>query len=114
MDTTAGSDDLRDAVGTVQVTPLADVVRVTLTGDIDGQLDDELTAALATVIGLALPVMVDARQVTFMDSAGATFLARLYMRTPMTVAASRPVQFLLRVLAMDDVISATDPPPSTP
>ena len=89
----------------MQVVPFPDAVRVTLAGEIDGELVDDLAAALAVIGALGLPVMVDARAVTFVDSAGGTFLSRLYLRGPVTVVASRSVQFLLRVLGLDDMLS---------
>ncbi|MFS0700528.1 STAS domain-containing protein [Cellulomonas sp. 179-A 4D5 NHS] len=85
-----------------------DAVRVVLAGDIDTALVDALDAATAVVEEHRLPVMVDATAVTFMDSRGARFLSRCYVRGPMTVAASPPVRFLLTVLAMDDVLTGAD------
>ncbi|WP_258723466.1 STAS domain-containing protein [Cellulomonas sp. NS3] len=96
-------------IGFVRVVPTADAVLVTLTGEIDGELGDALDAAAQTVRDLALPVMVDATAVTFMDSTGAWFLSRCCTLVPIVVRASPQVRFLLKVLAMDDVL-APDPP----
>ena len=99
-----GPNDIGNRVGTVQVAVEADQVRITLAGDIDIELDDELDIAALEVHRHALPVVIDATGVTFMDSAGARLIARCHMHGPVKVAASPAVRFLLQVLAMDDLL----------
>ncbi|MEG3616564.1 STAS domain-containing protein [Isoptericola haloaureus] len=50
---------------------------VTLWGEIDIALRDEASAALAGAFQRDLPVVVDASEVTFLDSAGIAFLVQL-------------------------------------
>jgi anti-anti-sigma factor len=95
-------------VGTVRVLASTDAVHVTLAGEIDVDPAGELDEAARTVCEHTLPVLVDATDVTFMDSTGVRFLARCYGHGPLTVTASPAVRFLLGVLAMDDVLRRPD------
>ncbi|WP_146927187.1 STAS domain-containing protein [Cellulomonas xylanilytica] len=95
--------------GTVHVTVTDVAVQVTLTGDIDVDLTDELDEAGRTAREHRLPIFVDAVGVSFMDSAGARFIGRCYGHGPLTVAASPPVRLLLKILAMDDVLTPREP-----
>jgi anti-anti-sigma factor len=95
--------------GTVHVSVDVAAVRVLLAGDIDAELDDELDEAVRIVRDNALPVVVDAARVRFMDSAGARFIGRCYAHSSVTVAASPQVRLLLQVLAMDDVLTGQEP-----
>jgi anti-anti-sigma regulatory factor len=97
-------------VGTVQVAVSADAVLVTLSGAIDSALTDDLEDVDRTLREHALPVMIDATAVTFMDSTGAQLISRCHTRGPLTVAASPPVRFLLTVLGLEDVVT----PPRSP
>ncbi|WP_432488688.1 STAS domain-containing protein [Kineococcus sp. SYSU DK018] len=63
--------------------------RVLLSGEVDATLGAELSTACAAVLARDLPVVVDVRDVAFMDSTGVGFLARLASRT------SRPPVVLL-------------------
>ena len=92
-------------VGTVHVLATAEAVRITLTGEIDADLGDELDAAARAMHAYGLPVRVDATEVTFMDSTGVRLIARCYANGPVTVAASPSVRFVLEILAMDDVLA---------
>jgi len=92
-------------VGTVRVAVTSDAVRITLSGEIDVLLDDELDDAARAVREHQLPVEVDATAVTFMDSTGVRFIGRCYGQGALTVAASPIVRFLLEILAMDDVLA---------
>ncbi|MFS0701837.1 STAS domain-containing protein [Cellulomonas sp. 179-A 4D5 NHS] len=68
----------------VHVTPSG--VRIELRGEIDTVLSDDLDVAVQRVREHAMPVTVDASEVTFIDSTGASFFARL-VRLPNAVAA---------------------------
>lgn len=95
---------LHGAAGTVHIGVATGEVRVVLSGEIDIQLGDELDGAALVVRKHALPVEIDAKDVTFMDSTGARFIARCSVHGPVKVVASPPVRFLLQVLAMDDLL----------
>ncbi|WP_432560901.1 STAS domain-containing protein [Kineococcus sp. SYSU DK003] len=88
----------------------------------DGEIDDELRLDLddaAAEVGRrhrrdAVPVHVDATGVTFMDSTGAAFLARLAVAVRparVTVHPSQPVAFLMDLTRLADVL---DVAPGTP
>ncbi len=94
-----------DREGTVHVLATAEAVQITLTGEIDADLGDELDAAASAVQAYRLPVRIDATEVTFMDSTGVRLIARCYANGPVTVAASPTVRFLLEILAMDDLLA---------
>ena len=94
-----------DGVGTVHVLATADDVQITLTGEIDAELGEELDAAARAVHASGLPVRIDATGVTFMDSTGVRLIARCYANGPVTVTASPTVRFVLEILAMDDVLA---------
>lgn len=86
--------------GTVQVVLGADVTRVVLTGEIDAELAPDLLEAADVALAAALPVEVDSHLVTFMDSSGVAFLARLASRAPQRVRLLDPpdlVGFLIEV-----------------
>ncbi|KQY24677.1 hypothetical protein ASD16_03985 [Cellulomonas sp. Root485] len=95
-----------DRVGTVRVLATAEAVEITLTGEVDAELGEELDAAARVVHEYGLPVRMDATDVTFMDSTGVRLIARCYANGPVTVTASPTVRFLLEILAMDDVLAA--------
>ena len=97
-----------EPVGTVRVVVAFDAARVTLAGAIDIALDSELDDAARAVRDCRLPVIVDATSVTFMDAAGARFIARCYGHGPLTMATSPTVRSLLHFLAMDDVLAGCD------
>ena len=94
-----------DRVGTVHVLATAEAVQITLAGEIDADLGEELDAAARAVLAHGLPVGMDATEVTFMDSSGARLIARCYANGPVTVTASPAVRFLLEILAMGDVLA---------
>ncbi|NAZ85802.1 STAS domain-containing protein [Kineococcus indalonis] len=74
-----------------RVVVIADVdeTRVLLSGEVDATLSAELSTACAAVLARQRPVVVDVRDVAFMDSTGVGFLARLASR-----AAHQPVVLL--------------------
>ncbi|MFS0699547.1 STAS domain-containing protein [Cellulomonas sp. 179-A 4D5 NHS] len=94
-------------IGMVQVAVGPDAVLVTLTGEIDTELAEDLDDAARMVRELGLPVMVDALGVTFIDSNGARFMSRCFIYGPLTVAASPAARFLLLVLGMDEVLTGS-------
>jgi anti-sigma B factor antagonist len=89
--------------GGVHVLTTDDHVRVVLAGDVDAALAPELLEAAAEVVASGLPVQVDTRNVTFMDSSGVAFLARLAggsATRPVVLDPPDHVQFLLEITAI--------------
>lgn len=81
--------------------------RLVLSGEIDVAVTEELTEAVTEAESAGLPVDVDARHVTFMDSSGIALLARLATRTPGRLTLIQPpdvVQFLLDVTKIGDLV----------
>ena len=88
--------------------------RVVLTGEIDADLGAELLEASADAEEAGLPVEVDVQHVTFMDSTGVAFLARLASRSPRTLVLIRPpalVRFLIDVTSIRQVLRVVDEDP---
>ena len=93
--------------GAVQVLVVADTVRVVLSGDVDSDLGDDLREAAAEAESAGLPIEVDSHHVTFMDSAGVAFLARLSTRSRHRVRVLRvppTVRFLLEVTRIGELV----------
>src|SRR3954470_8216468 len=53
-------------------------VVVTLTGEVDAALRSDASRARAATLAAGLPVLVDATDVTFLDSSGVAFLLQLH------------------------------------
>ncbi|MFZ5870192.1 MAG: STAS domain-containing protein [Actinomycetota bacterium] len=88
--------------------------RVVLTGEIDAELGPDLIEAAADAEDAGRPVEVDAQHVTFMDSTGVAFLARLASRCTGRLVLIRPpelVQFLIDVTAIREVLDVVDTDP---
>ncbi len=99
--------------GAVQVLVGTQAVRIVLSGDVDSDLGDDLMEATAEAERHDdLPIEVDAHHVTFMDSAGVAFLARLSIRSKHRVTLLRvppTVKFLLDVTRIGELVDvATD------
>jgi anti-sigma B factor antagonist len=94
--------------GTAVLEDREESLLVRLEGEIDDELRPELDDLAREVAGRGRhPVRVDATAVTFMDSAGAAFLARLAVAVRparLTVQASQPVGFLLELTRLSDVV----------
>jgi anti-anti-sigma factor len=108
-----GDDDLvlppppSPEVGSVHVILDPDVVHVVLSGEIDASSAPDLTAAATEALAAALPVDVDCRSVTFMDSTGIGFLARLAARSQHRVRLLHPpdmVRFLLETVRISSLV----------
>ncbi len=102
--------------GSVIVTFEGATTRIVLSGEIDAELGPELLEAADDALSGELPVEVDSRLVTFMDSTGVAFLARLASRAPRRVVLLDPpelVRFLIdttRVSTLLDVVHRDAPP----
>ena len=106
-DTGAGEPAAPSEPGAVQVLVGVDRVRIVLSGDVDSDLGDDLVEAAAEAERHDLPVEVDAHHVTFMDSAGVAFLARLSIRSKHRVRLLRvppTVKFLLEVTRIGELV----------
>jgi len=88
--------------------------RVVLSGEIDADIGAELGEAISDAEGSGLPVEIDAHHVTFMDSSGVAFLARLASRSPHRVRVLRApptVRFLLEVTRIGELLEIVDVDP---
>ncbi len=93
--------------GAVQVLVGEERVRIVLSGDVDSDLGDDLVEAATEAERHDLPIEVDAHHVTFMDSAGVAFLARLSIRSKHRVRLLRvppTVKFLLEVTRIGELV----------
>jgi anti-sigma B factor antagonist len=102
--------------GSVHVILSPDRTRIVLSGEIDADLGADLTEATADAEQAGVPIEVDAHHVTFMDSSGVAFLARLAVRTPHRVRLLHvppTVQFLLEVTRIGDLLDVVDDTPPT-
>lgn len=108
---------MSEPIGSVTVRTSPTRSRLVLAGEVDMSLADELSAAVDTVLALGLPVDVDVRQVTFIDSSGLSKLVRLA-----TSAVSHPrlieppdfMTFLLEVTRVHEVMDVVDKDPGFP
>lgn len=85
--------------------------RLVLAGEIDAKIVGDLQNAISEAEGSRLPVEIDAHHVTFMDSSGVAFLARLASRSPHKVRVLRApptVRFLLEVTRIGDLLEIVD------
>ncbi|MCK0117670.1 anti-anti-sigma factor [Isoptericola halotolerans] len=88
--------------------------RVVLSGEIDADVSAELGEAISDAEASGLPVELDAHHVTFMDSSGVAFLARLASRSPHKVRVLRApptVRFLLEVTRIGELLEIVDEDP---
>ncbi len=85
--------------------------RIVLSGEIDADIGPELSEATAEAEATGLPVEIDAHHITFMDSSGVAFLARLASRMPQKVRILRApptVKFLLEVTRIGELLEIVD------
>lgn len=103
--------------GSVHVIATPTRTRVVLCGEIDAAIGPDLADAASDAEAACLPVDVDARRVTFMDSSGFTLLARLATRSPGRLRIIRPpevVRFLLDVTHLGALVDVVDTDPAGP
>ncbi len=114
---TDAQDDIAPELGdpaSVHVLVGASRSRVVLSGEIDADIGSELSEAIADAEDSGLPVEIDAHHVTFMDSSGVAFLARLASRSPHRVRVLRApptVRFLLEVTRIGELLDIIDEDP---
>jgi anti-anti-sigma factor len=114
----AGGDALPAArpadPGSVHVILGGRKTRVVLTGEIDAELGPDLIEAAADAEDAGRPVEVDVQHVSFMDSTGVAFLARLASRCVGDLVLIKPpelVQFLIDVTSIREVLTVVDEDP---
>ena len=97
----------------VHVIVMRDRTRIVVSGEIDADLASELQEATADAEATGLPIEVDAQHVTFMDSSGIAFLARLASRSAERVRvlhAPETVRFLLEVTRIGELLDLVEQP----
>jgi anti-anti-sigma factor len=97
--------------GAVHVIVGTDATRIVLSGEVDADLGAELQEATAEAEQVGLPIEVDAHHVTFMDSSGVAFLARLSIRSQHRVRMIRVpphVKFLLDVTRIGELVDVIE------
>ncbi|WP_028050462.1 STAS domain-containing protein [Cellulomonas sp. URHD0024] len=97
--------------GAVHVIVGTESTRIVLSGEVDADLGAELQEATAEAEQVGLPIEVDAHHVTFMDSSGVAFLARLSIRSQHRVRMIRVpphVKFLLDVTRIGELLDVVE------
>lgn len=95
----------------VHVLVTGERTRIVISGEIDADLTPDLLEATADAEMTGLPIEVDAQHVTFMDSSGIAFLARLASRGGERVRilrAPEAVRFLLEVTRIGELLELVD------
>jgi anti-anti-sigma factor len=95
--------------GNVQVSLRGDVSVVTLAGEVDVGLSKALDDACSAVLQRDRPVRVDAGRLTFIDSSGLNFLARLIQaepggKPPKVIGASPVVRETIHLVGLADLV----------
>lgn len=88
--------------------------RLVLSGEVDVSLTQELTEAAGEAQRRGLPVEIDVRNVTFMDSSAMAMLARLAYQVPERMTVIQPpdvVRFLLDVTALHELVDVVEEDP---
>lgn len=97
--------------GSVHVIVHPDRTQVVLVGEVDADLAADLQEATSDAEGTGLPIEIDAGQVTFMDSSGIAFLARIATRSAHPVRirnAPETVRFLLEVTRIGELLEVVE------
>ena len=97
--------------GSVHILLEDESTTIVLAGEIDADMAAELQEATSAAEAAGKPVVVDAHHVTFMDSSGVAFLARLAIRTPARVKLVNvppTVRFLLDVTRIGDLLDVIE------
>lgn len=95
----------------VHVIVMTDRTRIVLSGEIDADIAPDLQEAAGDAEAIGLPIEVDAQHVTFMDSSGIAFLARVASRSAERVRvlhAPDTLRFLLEVTRIGELLDLVD------
>lgn len=95
----------------VHVIVTGERTRIVISGEIDADLAPDLLEAATDAEMTGLPIEVDAQYVTFMDSSGIAFLARLASRSAERIRVLRApdtVRFLLEVTRIGELLELVD------
>ena len=102
--------------GSVHVIVGSERTRIVLSGDIDADVAPDLQEATAEAERARLPIEVDCHHVSFMDSSGVAFLARLSTRSAERIRLVRvppTVRFLLEVTRIGELLDIVDGDPGS-
>ncbi|WP_418605264.1 STAS domain-containing protein [Georgenia sp. SUBG003] len=108
---------MSEPIGSVTVRTSPTRSRLVLSGEVDMSLAEELSAAVDNVLAVGLPVDVDVRDVTFLDSSGLSKIVRLATSSTTRTRLIEPpdfVLFLLEVTRMDEVLDVVENDPGFP
>ena len=108
----AGHTPQRSEPASVHVIVEADHTCIVLSGEVDADLAADLREATIDAEATGLPIQVDAHHVTFMDSSGIAFLARIATRSAervRVIGAPEPVRFLLEVTRIGELLDVVPP-----
>lgn len=109
-----GNEIVENEPGSVHLIVGAAWTRIVLSGEIDANLTAEFNEAMTDAEAAGLPIEVDAHHVTFMDSSGVAFLARLTTRSPHRIRVLRApatMRFLLDVTRIGELLDILDEDP---
>ncbi len=112
-----GIADTPSEPASVHVIVMHDRTRIVVSGEVDADLSGDLQEATSDAEATGLPIEVDAQHVTFMDSSGIAFLARLASRSAERVRvlhAPDTVRFLLEVTKIGELLDLVDDPEDGP
>jgi anti-anti-sigma factor len=90
---------------------------VVLSGEVDADLAADLADATTDAEAANQPIDIDAQHVTFIDSSGIAFLARIATRVQQPVRvlhAPDSVRFLLEVTRIRELLEVVDEPEDEP
>jgi len=100
--------------GSVQVLHSGSRVRLVLTGEVDASMNAQMVEAVHDVADRDLPIDVETRQVTFIDSSAIALLVYLAHRVPHPmrfIQPSEPVRFLMDITQLDEQAEVLDHDP---
>ena len=103
-----------ESPGSIAVLTSADRSRLVLAGELDITVEPDLAEAVGELLTLGLPVDIDARNVTFMDSSALSGIARLSNQLehrPRLIGPPESVRFLLSVTRIADDVDILDEDP---
>jgi anti-anti-sigma factor len=100
------------AMGSVAVSVEGFTNVLTLTGDVDLAMGDDLDAACRQVLERGFPVRIDASELTFIDSCGLGFVTRIIQakpggKRPQISGASPLILDTIRIVGLEGLVEIT-------